>query len=73
MSLRSLSATFLAPWAGLNAKASAAISVRHSLMRSVYCGAPATALLVITYLRGIGRAPGSIQICQSVSSLRKAR
>ena len=23
----------------------------------MYCGAPATALLVMTYLRGIGRAP----------------
>ena len=48
-------------------------SVSQSLMRSVYCGAPATVLLVMTYLRGIGRGPVSTQSCQSASALRKAR
>ena len=46
----------------MNVKASAGTSDRHSLMRSVYCGAPVTPLLVITYLRGIGRAPASIPL-----------
>ncbi len=48
-------------------------SVFHSLIRSVYCGAPVTVLLVITYLRGTGLAPVSTQICQSVSGVRNAR
>src|SRR5229473_75031 len=67
--------TLVAPSGGLNAKASASAiaSVFHSLIRSVYCGAPARVLLVITYLRGIGCAPVWIQICQSVSCPRKAR
>src|SRR5450755_3989503 len=73
VSARSPKATFFAPWGALNAKASAGTSVFQSLMRSVYWGAPVTALLVMTYLRGTGRAPVSIQICQSVSAFRKAR
>ena len=54
MSARSPKATFFAPCGALNEKASAGTSVFHSLMRSVYWGAPVTALLVMTYLRGIG-------------------
>src|SRR5258705_13226646 len=56
-----------------NASASATASVFQSLILSVYCGAPVTVLLVITYFRGTGRAPLSIQICQSVSTPRNAR
>ena len=41
------------------------------LTRRVYCGAPFTVLLVITILRGMGRAPVSTQSCQSVSKLRR--
>src|SRR5579864_1361448 len=65
----------VAPSGGLNVNASASViaSVFQSLMRSVYCGAPASVLLVITYLRGIGWAPLWIQICQSVSWPRNAR
>src|SRR5579872_2204650 len=50
--------TLVAPSGALNAKASASAigSVFQSLIRSVYCGAPAIVLLVITYLRGIGWA-----------------
>ena len=48
-------------------------SVFQSLIRSVYCGAPASVLLVITYFRGIGCAPVWIHICQSVSCPRNAR
>src|SRR3954465_11535865 len=70
---RSPSAIFLKEGSALNAKASAATSVFQSLIRSVYCGASPTPLLGITYLRGIGLAPDSIQICQSVSTLRNAR
>src|SRR5262249_25558892 len=70
-----LNPTFMAPAGGLNwnALALACASVLHSLIRSVYCGAPVTPLLVMTYLRGTGRDPGSIQICQSVSGVRNAR
>ena len=68
----SLNSTLFAVAGALNVNVSAAIcaSVFHSLMRSVYCGMPVTVLLVMTYLRGIGRAPVSIQICQS--DLRRA-
>ena len=48
--------------------------IREILIQSaVYCGAPATVLLVMTSLRGNGLSPTSTQICQSVSKLRKAR
>src|SRR5258708_4231416 len=69
------SGTMVTPAGGLNtnASASAIASVFQSLILSVYCGAPATVLLVITYFRGTGRAPLSIQICQSVSTPRNAR
>jgi len=53
--------TLFAPCGGLNEKASAGTSVRHSLMRRVYWGAAAIVLLVMTYLRGIGRGPDSIR------------
>ena len=71
----SLKSSFLAFAGGVNVNVLAAIaaSVFHSLMRSVYCGAAVVPLLVMTYLRGIGRGPISIQICQSVSAVRKAR
>src|SRR5205085_12589711 len=67
--------TLVAPAGGLNTKASASAtaSVFQSLILSVYCGAPASVLLVITYFRGTGRAPLSIHICQSVSTPRNAR
>src|SRR4051812_17851671 len=50
--------TFVASAAALKVNASApmAASVFQSLILSVYCGAPATALLVITYL---GNRPGA--------------
>src|SRR6266849_6810002 len=65
----------VAPVGGLNTNvsASAIASVFQSLILSVYCGAPTSVLLVMTYLRGIGRAPASIHICQSVSIPRNAR
>jgi len=67
--------TLVTPEGGLNTNvsASATASVFQSLILSVYCGAPASVLLVITYFRGTGRAPLSIQICQSVSAPRNAR
>src|SRR6476469_2072418 len=66
---------FVASAGGLNtnASASATTSVFQSLILSVYCGAPANVLLGITYFRGTGRAPLSIQICQSVSTPRNER
>src|SRR5262249_12930468 len=68
------SATLLASAGGLNAKSPSGLaSVFQSLIFSVYWGAPVTVLLVITHLRGTGFAPGSIQICQSVSGPRNAR
>src|SRR5271166_6538033 len=71
----SLNSTFFAFAGAFSAKVSAPIgaSVFQSVMRSVYCGPLVTALLVMTNLQGIGCAPVLIQICQSVSRLRKAR
>src|SRR5882724_11391467 len=68
-------ATLFAPGGGVNAKASepACTSIFQSLIRREYVGAAPTPLLVITYLRGIGWEPSSIQICQSTSIFRKAR
>src|SRR6267378_2516308 len=56
---------FFASAGGLNTNVSASTgtSVFQSLIFSEYCGAPASVLLVITYFRGIGRAPFSIHIC----------
>ena len=73
VSARSPRAIFFAPCGALNKKGSDGTSAFQSLMRSVYCGAPVTALLVMIYLRGIARAPVSIQICQSVSWFPNAR
>src|SRR5262245_13754725 len=72
---RATNSTRLASAGGLNVNASAATatSVFQSLTRSVYCGAPATCLLVMMYLRGIGLAPVSTHSCQSTSGPRNAR
>src|SRR5262249_49951802 len=68
------SATLVAPAGALKAKSPSTLaSIFQSLILSVYCGAPSRVLLVITHLRGPGLAPGSIQICQSVSGPRNAR
>src|SRR5205823_107662 len=63
ISFNSATSTFFASPGALNWNASAATaaSVAKSLIRSVYCGAPVKLLLVITYLRGIGRGPTSTQ------------
>src|SRR3954452_16995986 len=60
----SLNSIFRTPSAcfKVNASAESCSSVFHSLMRSVYWGPPVRALLVMTYLRGTGRGPTSIQI-----------
>src|SRR5215475_14366962 len=75
ISASATNSTLLASAGGLKVKASAATCGFgfHSLMRNVYCGAPVTCLLVMTYLRGMGRGPISTQICISTSGVRKAR
>ena len=64
-----------APDGGLNAKSVAATSLPVFQLRSwtVYCGASAIPVEVMTYRHGRGFAPCVTQICQSTSLARKAK
>jgi hypothetical protein len=65
----SVIATPLDPAGGLNVNASGsgAAPVFQCLSRKVYCGAAATALLVITYLRALAELYPDLPICVEVS------